>query len=394
MSFQVNGIEYQALSATDYANQELVNVNALLSAAGLPLLVASNQNALWWSMQGNGSLASTFAQALQQCSTSFNPATADDTQIVNLLPIMGTELLPATYTTMAVSAQNTTLSPITIPIGQVFTTTYGTMTNQQAYTVPASSSIIMVIIASSTGPWSISSGSITSMSPAITGITITSPYAAIPGSVAETPTQARTRVLGRSLLTSPLDNMVTALRGLAGVTSANAWYNPSSTATLTVGTIVIPERECYLVVQGYSPLIADTYTAYMNALTYNSASPTTQVQDYTTLGGQTIPVYYDLAQSVNIYVRVHVSASYPQAPGYEAQIYQIVGNLNTVLQWVVGNPVTSEIISAQFQGFTNAVITGVDVSLNGSTWTMAVSPGPFGYPLFTGTSTYVTVIVE
>jgi uncharacterized protein (UPF0333 family) len=394
LSFQVNGIEYQALSQEDYANQELVNVNSLLSAAGLPPLVSSNQNALWWSMQGNGALAAAFAQSLQQCSTSFNPATADDTQIINLLPIMGTELLPATYTTMAVVAQNTTSSPINIPINQTFSTIYGNMSNLQAYTVPATTSIVIVIVASQAGPWSIPAGSITAMSPAISGITITSPYAAIPGSLAETPAQARTRVLNRSLLTSPLDSMVTALRGLAGITSANAWYNPSSTATLTVGSIVIPERECYLVIQGYSPLIADTYTAYMNAITYNSAGALTQVQNYTTLGGQTIPVYYDLAQSVDIYVRVHVSAAYSQSPGFVAQIYSIVGNLNTALQWQVGVPVTSEIISSQFQGFTNAIITGVDVSLNGSTWTMAVSPGPFGYPLFIGTSTYVTVIVE
>lgn len=392
MSFQVNGTKIQVLNASDYATQILDNTNVLLTNSGLTALVPTNTNAIWWSMQGSGSIAQSFFEALQSASSSFNPASADDQQIVNLLPIMGTELLPATPTTMILGASNVTGSSITIPTGTLFTSSYGTLQTTYNVIVPASSSVNFVITAISTGPWSIPAGSL--IVPVVSGITFTQINNSVPGVNAETPSQARSRILQRSSLIAQIDTLIDALRGLTGITTATAWFNQSTATSLTIGSITIPPRQLYVVVQGYSPYIASTILAYNTAETYNSGTVYTNTQTYTTLGGQTLTCYYDSAQTQYVYIRVHIASAYTQVTGYQQQIYNIVSSLNVNLSFKLGKIVTSEMSSSQFSSFTNAVVTGIDLSLDGSTWSMSVQPNPYAMPTFIGNNIYTIILVE
>ena len=103
MSFTVNGATWTPKTATEHAQTQLDVINAGRQSRGESLLIASPDNAIWLELLAAGSLQQAYDDELYQSSQSFNVSTCDDNQVLNLLPITGTTLIPATYSTVSIS---------------------------------------------------------------------------------------------------------------------------------------------------------------------------------------------------------------------------------------------------------------------------------------------------
>lgn len=89
-------------------------------------------------------------------------------------------------------------------------------------------------------------------------------------------------------------------------------------------------------------------------------------QPYTTGAGQLIAVQYDVAVSQNVYVTVYYEAGTPTQTGFDSTLAAIVASLS----WSIGAHVTAAAIAAAIAaaGYVYAVVTGVQVSLDGVNW--------------------------
>jgi len=90
------------------------------------------------------------------------------------------------------------------------------------------------------------------------------------------------------------------------------------------------------------------------------------VQPYMTAAGQLIAVQYDNAVAQNVYVTVYYEAGTPTQVGFDTTLQAIVAGI----PWTIGAHVTGAAIASAIAaaGYTYAVVTGVAVSLDNTSW--------------------------
>jgi hypothetical protein len=384
MSFSVNGITFTPGTAFDHATSMLNYMNNLLQGQNLPTLEANNGNSLWWTLLGQGSLDASFDQIVEQATASLNVPMADDQQIINLLPIAGTELLPATYSviTFTVTAGAgicNVPSGTLVPYGQY---NFSTLTS---IAVPMSGVLNVQAINTTLGPISVPEGAIYLNS--LTGIvnlsSITNLYPAIPGRPTETPAQARQRIIAGKNIGVGIDGAITAIKSLPGIGQAQVYWNYLASGYLPVSGLQygLPPRTAWILVQNPVPDIAITYLSYMTLPTSGALFQPAFHENYVTLAGQNFPVFYDLAETQQIFAKVYVDQNKVLQNGYQVVLRDKVVQLNG--QFEIGQRVSSEIVSVQLQNFEPATILGVTLCLtSGGTFGLDVQPSFNSIPFF------------
>jgi len=391
MSFSVNGITFTPGTAFDHATSMLNYMNNLLQGQNLPILQANNGNSLWWTLLGQGSLDSSFDQIVEQATASLNVPMTDDQQLINLLPIAGTILLPATYsvitfTVIATSGICTIPSGYHVPFGQY---NFNTLTS---LSVPISGTRNVQAICDTLGPISVPEGAIFLNS--LAGInnlqSITNLFPAIPGNPTETPAQARQRIIAGKNIGVGIDGAITGIRSLPGVGQANVYWNYLTSGYLPISGLQfgLPPRTAWILVQNPVPNIAITYLSYMTLPTSGALFQPALHENYVTLAGQNFPVFYDLAGQQQIFAKVFLDQNKVLQNGYEIVLKNTVMQLNS--SFGIGQRVSSEIVSVQLQNFQPATVLGVTLSLSsGGLYGLDVQPSFNSIPFFTASGIQV-----
>ena len=105
----------------------------------------------------------------------------------------------------------------------------------------------------------------------------------IPGNTAETTASLRQRIIKGNTIPYSLDGVKIALEELTGVNHARGFFNYNTSGILTLaGGIELQPRTAYVVINGESDSIAETYARYMNAPTQN-APGASSTGSYTTV---------------------------------------------------------------------------------------------------------------
>jgi hypothetical protein len=393
LSFTVAGQTFIPETTQSHANDQLNYINGLLQNLGLPTLSPTNDNALWWTLLAAGNLQQVYDQALIQAAQSLNPALCDDNQILNLLPLTGTSLIPASPTTLTVVATANGNGNCVIPTGTGFSV------GGVAYSITSGISLVpsgfgyLPAQCNSNGPNVLLSGAVTATS--LTGtppqnlLSFTNLTSAIPGRYQETPSQVRNRILSQAQFTSPWDQCQAALNSLPGVTLASVFFNPSLTNPVILsGAVSVPPRNAYIVLAGSSQQIASTYWSYMFSPTSGA-----NYQNYTTLSGQVLPVYWDSPQSQVVYVQVYVDANKSLGSGYQSEIDNLLLGLNGTN--LPGQSVSSEQVLSQISMAQQSTVVGALVSLNPvSGYYAKVTPSPNTVLFFSSSSSVTTFVLQ
>lgn len=392
MSFTLNGVTYTPKTATEYAQDALSNMNTALIAQGLSPLSATQSNALWWTLLAQGTDKVEYVNALYQASQSLNIALCDDDQVLNLLPIAGTSLIPAAYSTVTLTIVATSAGA-TIPINSTLTAGVYTFETTQAITIPASGTATVGAQCTVTGPITVASGVITAFSPTIAGVSTVTNTTAVPGRDVETAAQARTRLLAGGANVTGLLGAITAIQALPGITQATVLFNYGSPGglTLTGYSTSLAYRNAIIFVVGNSSDIASTYYQYMNAAT-QAGSVSNQTSTFYTSVGQAMTVNYEQAVAQDVYVNVQYVASTNVPVNIETLVENVIMALNGTFQ--IGAKITTIPLYQAFNGFSAAQILGINLSLTstGGPYSQTVTMNANAYPVFTADNISVTAV--
>lgn len=392
MSFDINGVTWTPESASTHALDMLASVNAYRQSLGLSQLSASPSNALWLMLLACGGNIQAYDEQLAGAINSFNLALCTDQQILNLLPIAGTTLIPATYSTVDLLVTAGSSGDATITAGTLATYNDNGVTVSfivgTTVTVTASTSETITLSSVLPGEYIVIPGQINSFSTNIPNLaSVTNPGASIPGTAEETPAQARQRLISGNVFSWGLDGCIRALRALQGVNNAQVYFNYSSTVDLTLtGGVVVPPRNSYVVISGTPESETGIAEAYSNSMTAPTSGIYSQI--YETLSNQLINIYYDQSNNQDVYVKVYYDISVPVQSGYVTQINDAVLGLQAGV--AIGQVISVEyILSAFDSNFGYASIIGASVSLDGISWYNKVVPNANSIPVFSALNTSV-----
>jgi hypothetical protein len=388
MSFSIGGVTYYPKTGSEHAQAMLASMNAQLSAASLPILSASQANALWWVMLAFGTSLSDKDAELQSASQSFDIANCDDNQILNLLPIAGTSLIPATYSSVALTVTATSAGAATVTAGSQIRYGTGYFVVQTTTVVPLGSTVNSIVaVYTATGPVQCSPGQLTAFVTPIANVaSVTNAASAVPGRDVETIPEVRTRLTLGGSINAGLVGAIAAIRMLPGITNVNIYFNISTTVALTLpGSISVPVRSARVFIQGSNASLAETYFKYMSAPTSGASS-----QNWITPSAQTLTLSYDAATVQNVYVRTRVLDTAYLGSGYKDLIRNVIYSQNATAK--IGELVTVQELGALFIGFNQATVLGFEISLDGSSWASYVEVNANSIPVFTADATYMPII--
>src|SRR5260221_1386649 len=102
MSFSFNGQTFTPQTTLEHAQQMLTSINAVRQSLGLSQLVPTTANAIWLILLAAGERNAVVDQKMNSGTNSLNPALCDPDQILNLLPMVGTSRIPATFSTTTI----------------------------------------------------------------------------------------------------------------------------------------------------------------------------------------------------------------------------------------------------------------------------------------------------
>jgi len=379
MSFSYNSSTWVPKSSIEHAIDILDNINTILLAKGVtPLLAALISNILWIFCLAVGAIRAVYDQLLYRAQNSLNIALCDDEQILNLLPIAGTSLIPGSYSMVTLTITASSIGTCVVPAGTRLAYIEGiifeTLTE---LTVSASATGTVEARATTIGSIEVPIGQLNSFIENITNLaSVTNLSQAVVGRSLETFAQARIRINNGKVIDNNIDGLIRALRSLDGVTYANVFFNISDSVNLVLpGKTVLP-RNAYVIIYGSSDLIALTYFERMTAETDGA-----QVQTYTTLAGQVLTMEYDYATSQDVYVKVYIPSGITLTDAQKAQIKLLITNYQSSV--IPGQVITSNLIDGLLSTYTETEISDTDVSLNGTDWEVRVETNVNRYPLFT-----------
>lgn len=387
--FDYSGNTWTPVNASDAANDLLARINAILAQNAItnflrPLI----SNVIWIFCLAVGQIRAVFDQLLYQAQNSLDIANCSDGQITNLLPIIGTQLITATYTTVWLKVIATSGgSCVVTPSDTLNYNSTISFTPLGTTTILASQTGYVRAICNTSGAIAVIDGSLTSFTTTVSNLssvvngtfTVSSIlYATVVGRSIETATQLRQRVINGNVIDNSLNGFIRVLQSIQGLGNINVIYNSDNANSLSVtassGTILIPPRQMWILTQDEDLTgvdVANSWFQYSLIQTYNAGRAQTKTQTVATLLGQNISVYYDTMTTENIYVRVNVPAVLSTlSAANQLLVTNLILTLNN--DWTGGFTVTERDIATIFEGFTAFKIYGFDVSLAGAVWTSYV----------------------
>ena len=305
MSFQIDDETWQPKTAIEHADLIIDKINQLLQENNITdkdgNIVQLNKNygnALYLLSLGTGERFAVNDASLSQAIDSFNIELCDDQQIENLLPIAAITRNPGSYSTLKLTVTASEDGPCVVPAGTRAPYENINFVTQVEAIIPAGHTQTIDTVADTIGPIVVLSGEVTEFDAEISNLqSVENLVSSIPGNAAETTDSLRRRIIRGQTVPYSIDGVKLALEELTGINHARVFFNvyPDSPITLP-GGIVLQPRTAYIVINGDSAQIAETYAKYMNAQTQNApgASPTgspTTVNLNVTAGieGATVP---------------------------------------------------------------------------------------------------------
>lgn len=237
MGFKIDDTEWLPQTTQEHATAWMEEINALLEAnnvtdenGDIVKLSQSFASALYLQILAGASRLERNDEKLNAGINSLNVEACDDQQIENLLPIAAITRNTGSYSTLTLTVCDT-IGAIVVLKGEI--TAFETQIPNLAGVVNNVSSI--------------------------------------PGNNAETTASLRQRIIKGNTISYSLDGVKIALEELTGVNHARVFFNYNTSGTLTLaGGIELQPRTAYVVINGESDSIAETYARYMNAPTQNA----------------------------------------------------------------------------------------------------------------------------
>lgn len=285
MGFKINGELWEPQTIGEHATSWMEGINALLEAnnvtdsEGNIIKVSQNfASALYLQVLAGADRLARNDEKLQAGLNSLNVELCDEQQIENLLPIAAITRNPGSYSTLVLTVKATDDGVCTIPVGTK--APYGSMnfvTQTTAVLQPGTTQNIQTVC-DTIGAVAVLAGEITAFENQIPNLeSVRNNTSSVPGNDAETTASLRRRILRGETIPYSIDGVKLALEELTGVNHARVFFNYNVTGTITLaGGVVLQPRTAYIVLNGDSDQIAETYARYMSAPTQNSpnASPT------------------------------------------------------------------------------------------------------------------------
>ena len=289
MSFSINGETWEPKTTVQHADLIIDKINELLldnnvqdADGNIVKLKKNYANALYLLALGDGQRLAENDAELSQAINSFNIELADDQQIQNLLPIAAMTRNPGSYSTLQLVATASEDGQCVIPAGTKAAFEDVNFVTQTDTIISAGSTAIINTVCDTLGPVVVLSGQITEFETEIANLeSVTNPVSSVPGIAPETTNALRKRLLSGDTIKYSLDGCKRALEELTGISHARVYFNYNTSEDMTLpGNVDLTPRTAYIVVQGSSDKIAETYAQLMNAPTQNDENAT---GDYSTL---------------------------------------------------------------------------------------------------------------
>ena len=283
MSFKINNETWTPKTAVEHADLIIDKINQLLQEnnvtdkdGNIIQLNKNYGNALYLLALGDGERFADNDAALSKAIDSFNIELADEQQIENLLPIAAITRNPGSYSTLKLTVTASEDGPCTIPAGTKAPFENMNFVTQAEAIIPAGHTQTLDTVADVIGPVVVLTGEVTSFDTEIANLeSVENLVSSVPGNAAETTDSLRRRILKGNTIPYSLDGVKIALEELTGINHARVYFNYNVSGNLTLpGNIEVTPRTAYIVVNGQSDKLAETYAKYMSAPTQNVGDPT------------------------------------------------------------------------------------------------------------------------
>ena len=283
MSFKIGDITWEPKTAAEHADLIIDKINELLQEnnvtdkdGNIIQLNKNYGNALYLLALGDGERFADNDAALSKAKDSFNIELADEQQIENLLPIADITRNPGSYSTLKLTVTASQDGPCTVPAGTKAPFENMNFVIQAEAIIPAGHTQTLDTVADTIGPVVVLTGEVTSFDTEIANLeSVENLVSSVPGNAAETTDSLRRRILKGQTIPYSLDGVKIALEELTGINHARVYFNYNVDGNLTLpGDIEIYPRTAYIVINGSSEKLAETYAKYMSAPTQNIGDPT------------------------------------------------------------------------------------------------------------------------
>lgn len=279
MSFSINGETWTPKTAIQHADLIIDKINELLQEnnikdkdGNVAQLKKTYGNALYLLALGDGQRLADNDAELSKAIDSFNIELCDDQQIQNLLPIAAITRNPGSYSTLQLKVTASEDGQCVIPAGTK--APYGDVNFvvQNETVITAGASQIINTVCDTLGPVVVLSGEVTEFETDIANLeSVENLESSVPGVAPETTNALRKRLLAGDTIKYSLDGCKRALEELTGITHARVYFNYNVDDDLVLaGNVTVAPRTAYIVIQGTSDKIAETYSEYMSAPTQNN----------------------------------------------------------------------------------------------------------------------------
>ena len=282
MSFKIGDITWEPKTAAEHADLIIDKINELLQEnnvtdkdGNIIQLNKNYGNALYLLALGDGERFADNDAALSKAKDSFNIELADEQQIENLLPIAAITRNPGSYSTLKLTVTASEDGPCTVPAGTKAPFENVNFVTQAEAIIPAGHTQTLDTVADTIGPVVVLTGEVTSFDTEIANLeSVENLVSSVPGNAAETTDSLRRRILKGQTIPYSLDGVKIALEELTGINHARVYFNYNVDGNLTLpGDLEIEPRTAYIVINGYSDKLAETYAKYMSAPTQNLGDP-------------------------------------------------------------------------------------------------------------------------
>jgi hypothetical protein len=367
--FDYNSITWVPKTLKEHADDILADVNTYLKARGTTkLLTAVVKNTLYIFILAVAGMRAIWDLLLYEAQNSFNPALCSDDQLLSLLPIVGTEIIPGVETTVSVTVTATPAGSCVIPVNSKIYITADTYVETQAeVTISASGSSTFTMKSNKKEALTILADSLVSFSTSIPNLLSITNAVSVAGRADETPLQVRARLLNGGTVDKSFDGTTNKLRLLSGINDARVYFNPESENEISLeGGINLAPRTALILIDGASDYIAETYWKSQTMATQGD-----EEQTYTSLSGQEFTIYYDLVVEQDVYVKVYISTEDVLSSEITLDIQNTILALQGSIK--IGAKLSSKMIDELFSDFTTVEVVGSDVSLNGTDWYKSVN---------------------
>ena len=291
MGFKIDDTEWLPQTTQEHATAWMEEINALLEAnnvtdenGNIVKLSQSFASALYLQVLAGASRLEKNDEKLNAGINSLNVEACDDQQIENLLPIAAITRNTGSYSTLTLTVTANAENVCVIPAGIKAPFKNVNFIVQTQIVLQPGTTQNIATVCDTIGAIVVLKGEITAFETQIPNLeSVVNNVSSIPGNNAETTASLRQRIIKGNTIPYSLNGVKIALEELTGVNHARVFFNYNTSGILTLaGGIELQPRTAYVVINGESDSIAETYAKYMNAPTQN-APGASDTGSYTTV---------------------------------------------------------------------------------------------------------------